>query len=108
MKAANAFNNQFQLPDPVLILLGLALATRKADLLFVVMSWIFVVLRLAHAVVHAGPNDVKLRFWLYLVGALDLMAMWALFAFRISWDLEPGSGEPFGQARNVHDSVLTA
>ncbi len=83
IKAANAFNNQFQLPVLFLILVGLALATRKADLLFVVMSWIFVALRFAHAFIHAGPNDVKLRFWLYLVGAVVLMAMWALFAFRI-------------------------
>jgi hypothetical protein len=83
LKAANAFNNQFQLPLLFIVLVGFALATRKADLLFVVMSWVFVLLRLAHAVVHVGRNDVKLRFWLYLLGALDLMAMWALFAVRI-------------------------
>jgi hypothetical protein len=83
IKAANAFNNQFQLPVLFFVLVGFALATRKADLLFVVMSWIFVLLRYAHAFIHAGANDVKLRFYLYLAGALVLMAMWALFALRI-------------------------
>src|SRR5438105_904349 len=38
LKAANAFNNQFQLPVLYMLLVGFAWATRKADLLFVVMS----------------------------------------------------------------------
>jgi hypothetical protein len=83
LQAANSFNNQFQLPVLWMLLVGFALATRKADLLFVAMSWLFVLLRIGHAAVHVTSNDVRLRFYLYLAGALLLMAMWALFALRI-------------------------
>lgn len=83
LKAANSFNNQFQLPVLWMILVGFAYATRKADLVFVVTSWIFVLLRVAHAAVHVTSNDVRLRFYLYLAGAVLLMAMWILFAVRV-------------------------
>jgi hypothetical protein len=82
-KAANAFNNQFQLPVLFMLLVGFAWATRKADLLFVAMSWAFVLLRIGHAYVHVTSNIVLTRFRLYVAGALVLMAMWAVFALRI-------------------------
>jgi len=58
------------------------LFTRKADLLFVVMAWVFVLSRLAHAYVYATSNIVILRFQIFLVGAKVLMLMWAIFAGR--------------------------
>jgi hypothetical protein len=39
---ANCYHNQFQLPVLFYVLVALALFTRKADLLFVVLSWAFV------------------------------------------------------------------
>jgi hypothetical protein len=83
LKVANAFNNQFQLPVLFMLLVGFAWATRKADLLFVVMSWIFVLLRIGHAAVHVTSNRLAQRFYLYLAGSIVLMAMWFLFAMRV-------------------------
>ena len=77
------FKNQFEMPVLFYVLVILALATRKADLLFVVMSWVFVVSRIAHAAVFTTSNKVSLRFAAYLVGTLALLAMWVIFAFRI-------------------------
>jgi hypothetical protein len=51
-KIGNAFANQFETPVLFYALVALALITRKADLLFVVMSWLWVVARLAHAYVY--------------------------------------------------------
>lgn len=82
-QAANAYANQFELPVLFFALVPLALATRKADLLFVLMSWVFVGSRLAHAVVYATRNVVPARFGAFLVGVLTLFAMWAIFALRI-------------------------
>ena len=65
------------------MLVALALVTQMADLLFVAMSWAFVVSRLAHAYVHVTDNHVMRRFKAYLVGVLVLMAMWAIFAARV-------------------------
>ena len=43
----------------------LAWITKQADLLFVVLAWIFVVLRLVHAYVHVTSNHLTQRFAAY-------------------------------------------
>jgi hypothetical protein len=80
---ANCYHNQFQLPVLFYVLVALALFTRKADLLFVALSWAFVLLRLAHAFVHVTSNRVPTRFRWFLAGALVLLLMWIVFAARI-------------------------
>jgi hypothetical protein len=82
-QVANAFHNQFQLPALFYLLTVLALLTRLADLAFVVMAWIFVVSRLAHAYVSVTSNNVPKRFRAFLVGALILLAMWIVFIVRV-------------------------
>lgn len=82
-QAANAFANQFQLPVLFYVLVGLALLTRKADLLFVVLSWVFVLTRFVHAAIHVTSNRVPLRFQAFLAGAVILIVLWAVFAVRI-------------------------
>lgn len=82
-QVANAFHNQFELPVLFYTLVALALFTRKADLLFVVMSWIYVATRLGHAFVYTTSNDIRLRFGVFLVGAVVLVLMWIVFAVRI-------------------------
>lgn len=79
----NAFHNQFELPLLFFVLVILAMITRKADLLFVVMSWIFVVSRIVHAGIHATSNDIRSRFGAFMVGAIVLLIMWIIFALRI-------------------------
>jgi hypothetical protein len=83
LQAANAYHNQFELPVLFYALVPLAMITRKADLLFVVMAWLFVALRYAHALVHATSNVLRLRFGLFVAGAVVLGLMWAIFALRI-------------------------
>jgi hypothetical protein len=82
-KVSNAFHNQLELPVLFYVLVGFAMMTKKADLLFVVMSWMFVVLRYAHAFIHTTSNYVPMRFNLFGAGAFVLIAMWLIFAFRI-------------------------
>ena len=82
-RIANAYHNQLELPLLFYVLVILALITRKADLLFVVMSWMFVVTRLVHAGIQVTSNDVQRRFSAFLVGALILLLMWIIFALRI-------------------------
>lgn len=82
-QAANTFANQFELPVLFYVLTGLALATRKADLTFVVLAWVFVASRFVHAGVYLTSNHVPHRFRAYAVGFFVLLAMWILFAVRI-------------------------
>ncbi len=81
-----AFQNQLELPVLFYVLVGLAIVTQKADLLFVCLSWAFVLARLVHAYVHVTDNHVLRRFQAYVAGVFVLMAMWAIFALRIVGD----------------------
>ena len=64
-------------------LVPLAIITRKADLLFVVLSWAFVLSRIGHAVAYVTTNELRYRFGAFLVGVLALLVMWVVFAVRI-------------------------
>ena len=83
LQVANAFHNQLELPVLFYALVAFAILTRKADLLFVVMAWLYVGTRIAHAWVYATTNPVLLRFRIFLAGAVVLMLMWISFALRL-------------------------
>ena len=82
-KVSNCFNSQFQLPLLFYVLVILAWITKQADLLFVAMAWIFVIVRLAHAYIHTTSNHVPTRFNVFAVGTIVLLVMWIVFAVRI-------------------------
>ncbi|MBB4041677.1 hypothetical protein GGR34_003355 [Microvirga flocculans] len=83
LQVQNAYHNQFEVPVLFYVLVVLALITRKADMLFVVMSWMFVASRLVHAAIHTTSNKITWRFQAFLVGVLILAAMWVIFAIRL-------------------------
>ena len=83
LQFANAFDNQFQLPVLFYLATALALITRKADLLFVVLSWAFVASRIVHAVIHTSSNEMRHRFFAYLVGVVALALLWIVLAIEI-------------------------
>jgi hypothetical protein len=79
----NAYHNQFELPVLFYVLVALALITRLTDLLFVVMSWLFVLLRLLHAYIMVTSNYVPRRFQAHVAALTVLALMWIVFALRI-------------------------
>jgi hypothetical protein len=83
LQVQNAYHNQFELPVLFYVLVTLALFTRKADMLFVVMSWMFVTSRLVHAAIHTTSNKMALRFQAFVVGVLILAAIWVIFGIRV-------------------------
>jgi len=78
-----AFANQFELPVLFYVLTILVIITRHADLLFVLLAWIFVLMRVLQAVVHVTNNNVRMRGAYYGVGALILFIMWIIYIVRI-------------------------
>src|SRR3990172_7807263 len=82
-QVAYAFSNQFELPVLFYVLTILEIVTRHADLVFVVLAWIFVLARIGQAYVHTTSNVVLRRGMIYIVGALVLIAMWVIFMVRI-------------------------
>jgi hypothetical protein len=79
----NSFSNQFELPVLFYILIALVLPLRHADLVIVLLSWVFVVTRFAHAGIFVTSNDLKQRSLAWFAGVLVLFAMWIYFALRI-------------------------
>jgi hypothetical protein len=79
----NCFANQFELPLLFYILIAIALPLRHADLIIVLLSWVFVVTRFAHAGIFVSSNDVRQRSLAWFAGVLVLFVMWLYFALKI-------------------------
>ena len=79
----NAFHNQLEIPIVFYVLTILAWVTKQADLLFVVLAWVFVAVRLLHAVVHVTSNHVGRRFAAFAASVVVLAVMWLIFIVRI-------------------------
>ena len=79
----NCFSNQFEVPLLFYVLIALALPLRHADLFIVLMSWVFVVTRFAHAGIFVTSNNVQQRGLAWFAGVLVLLAMWIYFALKM-------------------------
>jgi len=83
MQVANCFSNQFEIPVLFYVVTIVALITRQADILFVFLSWLFVILRYVHAFIHTTSNRVPRRGLVYGLGVLVVMALWVELALRL-------------------------
>ena len=83
LPAGYCFSNQFELPVLFYVLTILVLITKQADLMFVILAWIFVIMRVLQAGVHLTSNHVPTRGAFYAVGAVVLMIMWGVYILRI-------------------------
>ena len=79
----NCFSNQFEMPLLFYVLIALALPLRHADLVIVLLSWVFVVTRFVHAGIFVSSNDLGQRSMAWFAGVLVLFAMWLYFALKI-------------------------
>jgi hypothetical protein len=79
----NCFRNQFELPVLFYFLIAIALPLRHADLVIVMLSWVFVVTRFVHAGIFTSSNDLNHRSLAWFAGVLVLLAMWVYFALKI-------------------------
>ena len=82
-RIGNAFHNQLETPMLFYAAVALSLASVKPDLAFVALEWLFVAGRIAHAFVHAGGNDVRIRGPVFGLGFMALLALWIEFAVRV-------------------------
>jgi hypothetical protein len=80
---ANAYHNQLELPVLFYVLTILAMVLHHADVVFVVLAWIFVLSRLVHAYIHVTSNHMRRRFTAFALCAVVLALMWVIFIVRI-------------------------
>jgi hypothetical protein len=74
-RAAN-YSNQFELPVLFYAVVAFALITKGADMLMIILAWLFVLSRLLHASIHVGPNKVRWRTPAFVLGFVVVLLMW--------------------------------
>ena len=79
----DCFSNQFEIPVLFYALIAIALPLHKADLVIVLLSWVFVVTRFVHAGIFVTSNDMRQRSLVWFAGVLVLFAMWFYFALKM-------------------------
>jgi hypothetical protein len=82
-RAAN-YHNQFQAPVLFYAVVAFALITRGADAVMIVLAWLFVLTRIAHAAIHIGPNKVRWRSPAFALGFLIVTLMWIKLAIHVA------------------------
>ncbi len=83
VKVAKNYANQFELPVLFYAVAAFAMITSAVDVAMVGLAWIFVLSRVAHTVIHIGPNVVMWRGTAFLVGFVALALMWLRLAIHI-------------------------
>lgn len=78
-----AFANEFEIPVLFYVLVCLLIPLRHADLVFVVLAWLFVLARVIRAAIHITNNDVRMRGMAFGASAVILAIMWVIFAVEI-------------------------
>src|SRR5277367_4909619 len=64
----DCYSNQFELPVLFYVLIALALPLRHADFVIVLLSWVFVVTRFAHAGIFVTSNAQPQRGMAWFAG----------------------------------------
>ncbi|HRF07366.1 MAG TPA: MAPEG family protein [Xanthobacteraceae bacterium] len=80
----DAYQNSLELPVVFYALVIVAFVTKEADVVFVVLSWIFVLCRIVQAYVHTTSNIRKYRSLAFRGGAAVLFIMLIWLTVHIS------------------------
>jgi hypothetical protein len=86
-RVGNAFQYQLELPILFYLLTLLSLYTGHADIVFVVFAWVFVALRLIHALVYVSSPRRPGRVMVFRASDVVLAVAWAIFAARVIFGL---------------------
>jgi hypothetical protein len=81
-KLGNNFDNQFQTPMFWYGVCALIVALKLEDYVFVALSWMFLLSRLAHSFVQTTHNDVPSRMRVFLFGFAAVILMWLWFGLK--------------------------
>lgn len=84
VKVSNNIANQFEIPVLFYVLCLALYSINAVGMLALVLAWLFVLSRYAHAYVHTGSNYVPMRLRLFLFGCFVLIAMLILAAWALA------------------------
>lgn len=84
IKVSNNIANQFEVPVLFYVLCLVLYSINAVGMISIVLAWLFTLSRFAHAYVHIGSNYIPMRFRLFLVGCLVMIAMLMLVAWKLT------------------------
>ena len=84
VKISNNIANQFEIPVLFYVLCLVLYSINAAGIVAIVLAWLFVLSRFAHAYVHIGSNYVPMRLRLFLFGCFVLIAMFVNTAWKLA------------------------
>lgn len=84
LRLSEAARAELELPALFYLVVVLSLLTATVSIFLVVLFWIFVATRLAHALIQVTTNDRGRRFVLHWAGFVVLVLTWLVFAVRIA------------------------
>ncbi len=80
-RPARTFNNLLQAPILFYVICLLMMVTGRVDEAQITLAWVFVGMRIVHAIVYIGWNYVPYRFAAWNASCLTLAVIWTRFAF---------------------------
>ena len=81
-RPARVFNNLMQAPQLFYVVCVLMMITRELDRAQVSLAWLYVALRLVHAIVYVGWNYVPYRFGVWIGSCITLGVLWTRFVLQ--------------------------
>jgi hypothetical protein len=81
--AADNLMNQFEMPVLFFLAILVALNLMWQEPMFTFFAWLYVALRIVHAVIHITYNNVLHRFWVFFSSCVILAFMWIRLASYI-------------------------
>jgi hypothetical protein len=83
-KPARHFTNLLETPTLFYAACLAAMVTHSAGPIIQALAWVYVAVRVVHAVVHLGSNKLRPRIAAYFCGWLVLLTMWIVVAFSVA------------------------
>ena len=80
----NNLANQYELPVLFYACVLSLYVTGGVNVVTLVLAWLFVATRYAHAFIHVTSNRVRRRRMLFIMGFLILGVMWIAFAIHLA------------------------
>jgi len=84
LQLSRHFVNLFESPVLFYAVCVAALATQNASPTFQIIAWVYVAVRITHAIVHIGANTLKYRIAAYFGSWAILLMLWGLLCINVA------------------------
>lgn len=83
-QASRNFTNLFEVPTLFYMVCAFALITSNVDDTFLILAWVYAILRFCHSLIHLTTNKIFFRMGIYALSWIVLVVMGTQLFFRIA------------------------